>query len=63
MNGLEHEALEPHPYGVPWPTWDGQGGDPVMDAMEQAGGLIGYLCQHYYDNQLPGGVCDNQQLQ
>ena len=46
-------------WGVPWPTWDGVGGDELMDEMDMLG-LVGYLCKHYYDDDLPEGVCQGK---
>ena len=43
-------------WGVPWPTWDGVGGDEVIEEMDVLG-IVGYLCKYYYDGNLPDGVC------
>merc|ERR1711862_355670 len=43
-NGDKTHALNPSLYGVPWPTWDGVGGEQVLDEMDRLG-LVGYLCQ------------------
>merc|ERR1711874_139551 len=56
-NGEITQALDPKLYGVPWPTWDGVGGKEVLDEMDRLG-LVGYLCEYFYDNSLPGNVCD-----
>ncbi len=56
-NGEEHNSLTPSAWGVPWPTWNGEGGDSVIDDTDRLG-VIGYLCQNFYDNNLPGGICD-----
>jgi len=44
------------PYGVPWPLWDGVGGDEVINETDRLG-VIGYLCKYYYSDNLPGDVC------
>merc|ERR1719228_1423521 len=59
MNGEEHNSLSPPAPGVPWPTWDGVGGEEVADETDRLG-VVGYLCQYYYNNNLPGGVCDKK---
>ena len=46
-------------YGVPWPTWDGVGGDDVINEMDSLG-LIGYLCKYYYNMDLPNGICQSE---
>ena len=43
---------------MPWPTWDGVGGDEVMDEMDMLG-LVGYLCKYYY--QESDAVCQGKQ--
>merc|ERR1719309_24093 len=58
-NGEIQDALVPRVYGVPWPTWDGVGGDEVINDMDTLG-VIGYLCKHYYNDDLPGGACQKQ---
>merc|ERR1712055_89522 len=59
-NGEIHNSLNPSAWGVPWPTWDGVGGDDVINETDELG-LIGYLCKHYYNNDLPNGVCNKFQ--
>jgi len=55
-NGEIQGSLEPSPYGVPWPLWDGVGGDEVINETDRLG-VIGYLCKYYYSDNLPGDVC------
>ena len=52
----DHDLLT-RAYGVPWPTWDGVGGDEVIEEVDVLG-IVGYLCKYYYDGDLPGGVCE-----
>merc|ERR1719278_1216134 len=59
QNGVIQGSLEPRVWGVPWPLWDGVGGDEVMKETD-ALGVVGYLCKYYYDNSLPGGVCTQE---
>merc|ERR1711970_105652 len=59
MNGEIHHSLSPSAYGVPWPTWDGVGGDPIIDEMDTLG-LVGYLCKYFYQQNLPGEVCQGK---
>jgi len=58
-NGEIHHNLKPGAYGVPWPTWDGVGGDDVINEMDSLG-LIGYLCKYYYNMDLPDGICQSE---
>ena len=44
---------------MPWPTWDGVGGDEVINEMDTLG-LVGYLCEYFYDGNLPDGVCQGE---
>jgi len=55
-NGEIQNNLEPSVWGVPWPLWDGVGGDEVINETDRLG-VIGYLCQYYYSGNLPGDVC------
>merc|ERR1712037_914503 len=55
-NGEIQNSLEPSVYGVPWPLWDGVGGDEVINETDVLG-VIGYLCKYYYSDNLPGDVC------
>merc|ERR1712211_1660 len=55
-NGEIQNNLEPSVWGVPWPLWDGVGGDEVINETDRLG-VIGYLCQYYYSGDLPGDVC------
>merc|ERR1712215_291846 len=57
-NGEIHHSLKPGAYGVPWPTWDGVGGDDVINEMDSLG-LIGYLCKYFYNMDLPDGICQS----
>ena len=43
-------------HGVPWPTWNGVGGPEVMQDLFRIG-IVGYLCKHFYDDNLPNGIC------
>ena len=44
---------------MPWPTWDGVGGDDVINEMDTLG-LVGYLCKYFYDGNLPDGRCQGK---
>lgn len=55
-NGEMQNDLVPSVWGVPWPTWDGIGGDEVINEMDRLG-LVGYLCEYYYSDSLPGDLC------
>merc|ERR1739838_1050695 len=59
MNGEITNSLSPEQHGTPWPTWDGVGGGEVIQDTFTLG-LVGYLCKHYYDDNLPDGVCQGE---
>merc|ERR1712080_656299 len=50
-NGEEHNSLIPSAWGVPWPVWDGEGGDAIIIETDRLG-VIGYLCEYFYNNEL-----------
>ena len=56
-NKTRDHFLHTRAYGVPWPTWDGVGGDEVIEEVDVLG-IVGYLCKYYYGGDLPGGVCE-----
>jgi len=57
MNGKLTEYLDPRLTGVPWPTWDGEGGEEIMRELFTIG-VVRYVCKYFYEDNLPGGLCD-----
>jgi len=54
-NGEDQHSLKPYPDYMPYHTWNGKGGDHISDEMDRLG-VIGYLCEYFYNNELD--VCN-----